>query len=212
MAGLAPRQVVLELVLAVEGFAAGGAAEAVRVREVALAVADHGLGVGEGLAAERAHRVGAANQAGHATRRHSLGQQRLQHTPTRLVPSHCHHHHHHIHHHAPASTTGPAPECRHKTSRSTNKEHRSHFGEPQHRTRRDLHDCCRRASHSVLSPEGLLTLAMRQLSPSCIILICFLMHSCTGVHIYVQCVGLYRYLQNTAPFFSLNPTSVLWKP
>ena len=106
LAGLAPRLVVLELVLAVEGFAAGGAAEAVGGREVALAVTDHGFRVGEGLAAERAHCVRAAHQAGHTTRRHPLSQQRLQHTPTKLVPSYRHHHHHH---HAPISTTGPAP-------------------------------------------------------------------------------------------------------
>lgn len=85
MTGFTASLMVLKLVPSMEGFATGSTAKAVGSGEVALAVTDHGLWVGEGLAAERAYRVGATHQAGHATRRHPLGQQSLQHTPTMLV-------------------------------------------------------------------------------------------------------------------------------
>lgn len=85
MTGFTASLMVLKLVSSMEGFATGRTAKAVGSGKVALAVTDHGLWVGEGLAAERAYRVGATHQAGHATRRHPLGQQSLQHTPTMLV-------------------------------------------------------------------------------------------------------------------------------
>lgn len=85
MTGFTASLMVLKLVPSMEGFATGSTAKAVGSGEVALAVTDHGLWVGEGLAAERAYRVRATYHAGHATRRHPLGQQSLQHTPTMLV-------------------------------------------------------------------------------------------------------------------------------
>lgn len=77
---LTPSLVVLKLVLAVEGFATCCTAEAMCSRQMPLAVANHGLRVGEGLTAEWTHCVWPAHQARHTTRWHTLGQQSLQHT------------------------------------------------------------------------------------------------------------------------------------